>query len=144
MSEAKPQSRIGRSIGAVVVGMVVGIATTLGTDEVLHIIGIFPPWGASMAGYEGALLLATIYRTIYGVGASYVIARLAPDRPMQHALVGGFVGLAVSTLGAAVTWNKGPAFGPHWYPLALIVLALPTAWIGGKLRVMQLPTGAAQ
>jgi hypothetical protein len=58
--------------------------------------------------------------------------------------VGGFVGLALSTFGAAATWNKGPAFGPHWYPLALIVLALPTAWIGGKLRVMQLPTGAAQ
>ena len=144
MSEAKPQSRIGRSIGAVLAGMVLGIAITLGTDEVLHIIGIFPPWGASMAGYEGALLLATIYRTIYGVAASYVIARLAPDRPMQHALVGGFVGLAVSTLGAAVTWNKGPAFGPHWYPLALIVLALPTAWAGGKLRVMQLRTGAPQ
>ncbi len=144
MSEAKPQSWIGRSIGAVLAGMVLGIAITLGTDEVLHIIGIFPPWGASMAGYEGALLLATIYRTIYGVAASYVIARLAPDRPLRHALVGGFVGLALSTFGAAATWNKGPAFGPHWYPLALIVLALPTAWIGGKLRVMQLPTGAAQ
>ena len=50
MSEAKPQSWIGRSIGAVLAGMVVGIAMTLGTDEVLHITGIFPPWGASMAG----------------------------------------------------------------------------------------------
>jgi hypothetical protein len=61
---------------------------------------------------------------------------------MQHALVGGVVGLAVSILGAAVTWNKGPAFGPHWYPLALVVLALPQAWVGGKLRVIQLPARA--
>jgi len=67
----------------------------------------------------GPLLLATVYRTVYGVLGSYIIARLAPDRPMQHALVGGFVGLVVSILGAAVTWNKGPAFGPHWYPVAL-------------------------
>jgi hypothetical protein len=57
---------------------------------------------------------------------------------MQHALVGGLVGLAVSIVGAALTWNKGPAFGPHWYPLALIVLAMPQAWTGGQLRVMQL------
>src|SRR5258707_903509 len=137
MSKPKPQSRIGRSNVAVLAGMVLGIAITLGTDEVLHIIGIFPPWGASMAGYEGALLLATIYRTIYGVAASYVIARLAPDRPMQHALVGGLVGLAVSILGAAVTGKKGPAFGPHWYPLTLVVLAMPQAWVGGKLCLMQ-------
>ena len=57
---------------------------------------------------------------------------------MQHALVGGVVGLAVSTVGAVVTWNRGLAFGPHWYPLALIVLAMPQAWVGGKLRLMQL------
>ena len=144
ISEPQPPRQIGRSIVAVLVGMVVGIAITLGTDEVLHIIGVFPPWGASMVGYEGALLLATVYRAVYGVVASYIIARLAPDRPMQHALAGGFVGLAVSTLGAAATWNQGPAFGPHWYPLALIVLALPTAWAGGKLRVAQLRTGTAQ
>ena len=58
---------------------------------------------------------------------------------MGHALVGGGVGLAVSILGAAATWNKGPALGPHWYPLALVVLAMPQAWAGGKLTVMQLP-----
>jgi len=49
----------------------------------------------------------------------------------------------VSTVGAVVTWNRGPAFGPHWYPLALIVTALPCAWLGGKLRVMQLRDRAA-
>jgi hypothetical protein len=118
----------------------VGVVLSLGTDIVLHVIGVFPPWGASMVGFDGALLLATAYRTVYGVAASYIIARLAPDRPMLHALVGGFVGLAVSIFGAAVTWNKGPAFGPHWYPLVLIVLAMPQAWAGGKLRLMQLPT----
>ena len=129
-----------RSIGAVLGGILVGVALTLGTDEALHKIGVFPPWGASMVGFDGALLLATVYRTVYGVGASYIIARLAPDRPLGHALVGGAIGLAVSILGTVVTWNKGPAFGPHWYPLALVVLAMPQSWAGGKLRLMQLPT----
>lgn len=138
MSDARPPRRMGRSIAAVVVGIVVGIAITLGTDEILHIVGVFPPWGASMVGFGGALLLATAYRAVYGVLGSYIIARLAPYRPMQHALVGGFLGLVVSIAGAAATWNKGPAFGPHWYPLALIVLAMPEAWAGGKLCEMQL------
>jgi len=139
MSEPQPPRRIGRSIGAVLAGMLVGIVLTIGTDIVLHAIGVFPPWGQSMVGFDAALLLATVYRTVYGVAASYIIARLAPDRPMQHALVGGVVGLVVSIVGAAVTWNKGPAFGPHWYPLALVVLAMPQSWAGGKLRLMQLP-----
>ncbi len=138
MSETQPPRRIGRSISAVLAGMLVGIAITLGTDVVLHAIHVFPPWGASMVGFDGPLLLATVYRTVYGVLGSYIIARLAPDRPMQHALVGGLVGLVVSIVGAAVTWNKGPAFGPHWYPLALIVLAMPQAWAGGRLYEMQL------
>jgi len=139
ITETHPRRRIGRGIGAVLAGMVAGIVVTLVTDIVLHKVGVFPPWGESMVGFDRALLLATTYRTVYGVAASYIIARLAPDRPMGHALVGGAVGLAVSILGAAATWNKGPAFGPHWYPLALVVLAMPQAWAGGKLRVMQLP-----
>jgi hypothetical protein len=144
-SETHPTRRLGRSIGAVLAGMLVGIVLTIGTDIALHSIGVFPPWGQSMIGFDGALLFATVYRTVFGIAASYIIARLAPDRPMQHALVGGVVGLAVSIVGAAVTWNKGPAFGPHWYPLALIVLAMPQAWVGGKLRLMQLraPSQAA-
>ena len=138
MNQTEPQRSIGRSIGAVLAGMVVGIVLTIGTDIALHAARVFPPWGESMAGYDGALFLATIYRTIYGVLGTYITAWLAPSRPMQHALAGGFIGLVVSMAGAAVTWNKGPAFGPHWYPLALVVLALPSAWAGGKLCVMQL------
>src|SRR5258708_31249449 len=119
-NDTHTQRRLGRSVGALLAGMLVGIVLTIGTDIALHAIGVFPPWGQSMVGFDGALLLATVYRTVYGVAASYIIARLAPDRPMQHALVGGVVGLAVSIVGAAVTWNKGPALGPPWDPLALV------------------------
>jgi hypothetical protein len=122
--------------------MAVGIVITLGTDQLLHIAGVFPPWGQSMVGFDGALMLATAYRVVSGVAGSYIIARLAPNRPMLHALIGGVIGLIVSVVGAVATWNGGPAFGPHWYPLALIVTALPSAWIGGKLRLAQLPSPA--
>jgi hypothetical protein len=52
---------------------------------------------------------------------------------MQHALILGAVGVVLSLIGLLATWNKGPEFGPKWYPLALVVLALPCAWIGGRL-----------
>jgi len=81
-------------------------------------------------------VLATTYRIVYAILGSYVIARLAPNRPMQHALLGGAIGLLVSIIGAVATWNRD--LGPHWYPVALAVTALPCAWLGGKLRLMQL------
>jgi len=117
-------------------GFVAVVVLSLGTDWALHAAGVFPALGQKMS--DALFVLATVYRTLYGVVGSYVTARLAPDRPMGHALVGGLIGVAMSTLGAVVTWNKD--LGPRWYPLALIVTAMPTAWLGGKLRVMQLPS----
>ena len=77
------------------------------------------------------LLLATAYRTAYGIAGGYLTARLAPSRPVRHAMIGGALGLVAGIAGAVATWNGGPAYGPHWYPVALIVLALPQAWLGG-------------
>jgi hypothetical protein len=125
-----------KSIGAVLAGLLAGVVLSIGTDVVLHAIGVFPAWGQPVG--SAVLVLATAYRTVYGVAGCYIAARLAPDRPMLHALVLGSVGLAVCIVGAVVTWNKGPAFGPHWYPLALVALAMPQAWAGGRLRGMQL------
>jgi uncharacterized membrane protein YeaQ/YmgE (transglycosylase-associated protein family) len=100
------------------------------TDAILHRLGIIPPSGTPAS--NGVLALATVYRTVYGVIGSYVTARLAPNRPMLHAMIPGALGFIVSIVGAAVTWNHSE-FGPHWYPVLLIILALPTAWLGGKL-----------
>ena len=128
--------RILKSIGAVLAGILVGAVLSLGTDVVLHAARVFQPWDQPAS--NALLLLATPYRTVYSVAGSYITARLAPNRPMLHALVLGVLGLAVSILGTVVTWNKSPAFGPHWYPVALVVLAMPQCWVGGKLYEMQL------
>jgi len=130
-----PPRRLWRSALALLGGFVTVVALSLGTDLGLHAAGIFPPWGQAME--DKLFLLATAYRIAYGMAGSYVTAWLAPSRPMQHALVGGAIGLVLSALGAVATWNRGPAFGPHWYPLALIATAMPCAWVGGKLREHQ-------
>lgn len=138
MSEAQRPRRISRSIAALVAGALTGIVFSIGTDALLRAAGVFPALGQPMP--DALFLLATTYRTVYGVAGSYVAARLAPSRPMGHALLLGATGLVVSIVGAVATWNKVPALGPHWYPLALIVLAMPPAWAGGKLRMIQLRT----
>ena len=131
--------RIGRSIVAVLAGIVVGVVLSTGTDFGLHAIGVAP---SIKDGWPNRLLaVATAYRSIYGILASYVIARLAPNRPMAHSLVAGTLGLIVSTLGAIAAWST--TAGQHWYPIALALTALPTAWIGAKLWLMQLDSRTA-
>jgi hypothetical protein len=125
---------IGRSILALFAGFVAGVVLSLGTDLGLHAVGLWPSLGRPMSGH--LLLFATVYRTIYGIVGAYIVARLAPFRPLEHALIGGAIGTVLSITGAAATWNRG--LGPHWYPVALIFVALPSAWVGGRLRLAQL------
>lgn len=66
---------------------------------------------------DGLFLLATFYHTVFGILGAYITARLAPRRPMLHALILGAIGVAVSILGAVVTWSKGPEFGPRLAPI---------------------------
>ena len=127
----KPQRSILRSVGAVLAGLLFVIIITTATDALLHATGIFPPWGKPMS--DSLFVLAFAYRVVYGIVGGYITARLAPDKPVKHAIVLGAIGFVLSLAGAAATWNRGPEFGPKWDPLALIVIAIPTAWLGGKL-----------
>ena len=135
MSETHAPRRILRSIGAVLAGLLVIFILSLGTDVVMHATGIYPPWFQPMA--DGLWVLALAYRIVYGVAGGYIAARLAPNRPMAHALALGAVGLALSIAGVAANWNKGPEYGPKWFSLALIATALPCAWVGGRLWVIR-------
>jgi hypothetical protein len=134
MNDARRPSRVGRNILALITGILGGIILTLGTDELLHLAGVFPAWGEPMSG--ALALLATSYRTVYNVAGSYMVARLAPNRPLRLALVSGFIGFALSAAGAIATWNSGLA--PRWYSIAIVVLAIPCAWAGGYMRVRQI------
>lgn len=121
-----------RRVGAVLAGVLAVVILSTATDLVMHATRVFPSWGEPMSAR--LFVLATAYRLVFGVAGSYVAARLAPDRPMRHALAVGAVGLALSIAGTLATWNRGPAFGPHWYPLGLVATAMPCAWAGGRLH----------
>ena len=134
MSEANPTSIL-RSVGAVLAGVVAVIVLSLATDIVLHASGIYPPWFQPMADWLWVLALA--YRVVYGIVGSYLAARIVRDRLMMHAMIVGVIGFVLSIVGVAVNWNKGPEYGPRWFSIVLILIALPCAWIGGKLRAAQ-------
>ena len=136
MSEPSPPRSIGRSFAAVFIGIVAAIVVTVATDFALHAIKLYPPWDRRVP--DGLLALAVAYRTVYGVAGSYLTGLLAPSRPVGHAMVGGALGVVAGVWGAVATWNAGPAYATHWYPILLIVLTLPQSWLGGWLRERQL------
>lgn len=122
----------GRSIWAIVAGFLVVVVLSIGTDLVLHATHVYT--GPQLNDNQSAL--ATAYRTLFAIVGSYITARRAPHKPMKHALIGAAVGTVIATAGAVATWNKD--LGPHWYPVALVLTAFPTAWIGAKIRLAQL------
>jgi hypothetical protein len=122
-----------RSVGAVVGGFLVTALLSVGTDAVVHATGVFPPAGEPMA--DGLFVWALAYRLLFTVLGGWVTATVAPSRPIAHVVVLGAIGVLAATAGTVATWNAGPAFGPKWYPLLLVVTALPCVWAGGILRV---------
>jgi surface polysaccharide O-acyltransferase-like enzyme len=120
-----------RSTAAVLVGFIVVVALSLGTDQVLHSLGVYPPWGQPMYA-TGLNLLALSYRIVYAIIGSYIAARLAPRSPMRHALILGVIGVVLSSLGA-ITAITMVDVGPAWYPIALVLTTMPCAWLGGAL-----------
>jgi len=130
-----PQSRnIPRSVLAIIIGFLAVAALSLGTDQILHVMKVYPPWGVPM--WDPALnALALGYRIIYTILGGWLTARLAPRNPMKHAIILGVIGLVPATIGAIVAINGN--FGPSWYPIALAIVGLPCTWIGGVLHRRQ-------
>ena len=127
---------IGRTILAVLAGLVFIFVTHNGLDAILHVSGVYPPMGKPMSNALWGL--ATGYRIVFSVIGCYLTAYLAPVRPRQHALILGWVGVLLSLVGLLATWSQGPEFGPKWYPIALVFVSLPCAWLGGRLRELQI------
>lgn len=122
-----------QSIWAVAAGVLVIVVASSLADIVLHVLGVFPPMNQPIN--DSLALLATSYRVVISIGGAWLTARLAPDKPLKHAMILGVVGTVLGLVGVAATWNAG--LGPRWYPIALAVLAIPQCWVGGKLYELQ-------
>jgi len=117
------------SVWSVVAGVLFVVLVTTLVDVALHLTGVYPPVSEPID--DRLALLATAYRVVISVAGAWLTARLAPERPMKHAMILGGVGVVLGMIGLIATWNQG--LGPRWYPVALVVLAIPQCWAGGKL-----------
>jgi hypothetical protein len=114
-----------KSIWAVLAGFILVVAFSIATDILLTKTGAMKqPFDLNSTFF---ILLVVAYRCVYGVAGSFLTARLAPNRPMKHSIIGGVIGLIIATVGAIAMWHQPP----HWYPIALIITTLPCAWLGG-------------
>jgi hypothetical protein len=126
-----------RSIVAVVVGFLVIGALSVGTTKVLELNGMVGPGGQTSDA--GMLLLMQAYVAVYAIAGCWLAAYLAPAKPMRHALTLGVLGLLFNIMGAAQQWDLVPA----WYWALSLALVVPYAWLGGRLRELQLQRGGA-
>ncbi|HVZ41884.1 MAG TPA: hypothetical protein VHI13_21560 [Candidatus Kapabacteria bacterium] len=128
---ALSRPRLWKSTVAIAAGFFATAILSLGTDQILHLLNVYPPWDHPTLD-PGLNLLALAYRIVYTVGGGYITARLAPRNALRHAVILGTIGLLPATAGAVVA--IGSHLGPAWYPIALIATALPCTWLGGLLH----------
>lgn len=119
------------SAAAIFVGFFSVAALSLATDQLLHVLEVYPPWGEPM--YDPGLnALALSYRILFTIAGGYITAILAPHSPMRHVAIVGVLGLLSGSAGAIVAIRMAN-LGPNWYPIALAVTGFPCVWLGGVL-----------
>ena len=134
------KSIIIRSIGAVIAGLLFIGVTHSAIDAILENTGVLPKGNLYVSA--GLILFVIAYRAVFSFFGCYLTAKLAPKNPMKHSLILGSIGTVLSMIGAIVTADMN--LGPAWYAWSLVVIALPIAWLAGKLYVMRNPSTAAQ
>jgi len=126
---------VGRSVWAVVAGVLAIIGITTAVDLALHAVKVYPAMDAPLT--DRTALLASSYRLVIGIFGGWLTARLAPTRPMKHAMILGAIGIVLGMVGVIATWNLG--LGPRWYPISLVMLAVPQCWLGARLFLATAP-----
>lgn len=127
-----------RSILAVAVGFIVTGVVAMGANTALvqFVPGAFGPGGR----VESVAMLLLLQLCVAGAAilGCWLAARLAPHSPMRHALILGVLGLAFNVAGSLAQRDIAPA----WYHVLAWALVMPYAWLGGRLREMQLERAA--
>jgi hypothetical protein len=121
--------RMVRSVAAIAIGFCFIVLLSLGADALMRqaLPNLFDPSGRmTQAPVLGIVL---VYVAAIAMTGCYLTARLAPARPLRHALILGGFGLLFSIPGTVAGWDLAPA----WYHIISPVMVLPYAWLGGWL-----------
>lgn len=127
-----------RSIGAILAGFLfIGVLSFAASALVQSALpGAFDAAGRTES--VPILLLSQAYVAVFAIAGCYLAASLAPSAPMRHALILGALGLVFNVAGSIAMWDTAPV----WFHLLAIGLVMPYAWLGGRLRELQIERGA--
>lgn len=129
-----------RTVFSIVTGFVLIGLLSLGTDLALK--SAMPSlYEADGSTSSISLLLLTIgYVGLYATCGCYLAARMAPSRPMRHAIMLGVLGLVFNIAGTVTMWDTAPA----WYHVASVLLVMVWAWLGGRMCEQELVHSSAR
>ncbi|MEO6869357.1 MAG: hypothetical protein ABI168_06920 [Ginsengibacter sp.] len=123
--------KIFKSIGVILLAFIISGLLSVITDFLLEKIGVLPdpqqglfePW---------LIVVVLIYRGFYTILAGYIVAKLAPGKPMMHALILGIIGTVITIIGtnSASFSDKSPL----WFGYTLALLTIPCLLLGVKIQ----------
>jgi hypothetical protein len=120
-----------QSVGVILLAFVINALLALVTDFLLESIGVLP--NPQKGLFETwAILLVLFYRGVYTIGAGFLVAKLAPNKPTLHAIILGTIGAAIALIAAS-----SPSFAekaPLWFAYTLAAITIPCIWLGVKIE----------
>ena len=122
-----------KSVGAVLGGLIFIVITSTVTDALLENAGVLPQDNLFVG--PGLILTVLGYRAVFSLVGCYLTARLAPRKPMAHALSLGVIGVIFSAAGTIAMADLRSA----WSGWKMTALTMPIAWLGAKLYEMRRP-----
>ena len=126
------KKNIFKSIGVIIVGFMVSALLSIVTDFLLESIGVLPDPSKGLFD-TGMIILVLFYRGIYNIVSGFLVAKLAPGKPMLHAMILGAIGTILTVLA-----TFAPSFAekaPLWFGYTLAAITIPTLWSG--VRILQ-------
>jgi hypothetical protein len=119
-----------RSIVAVAAGFFAATVMSLGGDLAFRRMSPDAFDANGHARGDGTLFIMMSYEALFVLIAGYVTARLAIRRTYAHALVMAAVVLLARGSTVLLTWDTAPP----WFHLGVLLLIVPLALLGVKLR----------
>ncbi|HEY3644789.1 MAG TPA: hypothetical protein VGM16_05560 [Gammaproteobacteria bacterium] len=118
-----------RSLGAVAAGLLTLTLLCVLTDALLVAAHVLPAPQAHQPYALASLGIVIVYCAAYTLVGGYVTARLAPTRPVAHAVVLGVLGMTLSTLGTLHQWQ----IGNGWNAITVVAEGIPLCWLGALI-----------
>ena len=120
-----------KGIGAILLAFVASALLSILTDYLLEAIGVLP--NPEKGLFETwAILLVLFYRGAYTILAGFIVAKVAPNKPMLYAVILGIIGTTITVIS-----NSRPEVAdkaPLWYGYTLAAITIPCLWLGVRIK----------